>query len=183
MSRDNGAVGNFVSELIQKLRPMVLVMRKRAPRNRTLACTDEEIARLNSRHTTTTNCKSRRWPPDSNKSPSGKPRAVQTAARTAMQEPGSGGQLPVRRYPAPGRRWWRAAGYRSGAGLPPDTSASASGGAVGWLRWTASASERTDPLATGRGHSAASQPPGAPIRQTGLSLRGAVDTRGTDPVP
>ena len=45
------------------------------------ACSDPSAMclRLHSRHTTPINCMSRRWPPDSSKSPSGKPGAVQIA--------------------------------------------------------------------------------------------------------
>ena len=46
------------------------------------ACSDPSgmCLRLHSRHTTTTNCMSQRWPPDSCKSPSGFPGAVQSGA-------------------------------------------------------------------------------------------------------
>ena len=46
MSRDSGVAGNFVSESIQKAATNGACHGKRASRNRTLACTDEEIARL-----------------------------------------------------------------------------------------------------------------------------------------
>ena len=44
------------------------------------ACSDPSgmCLRLHSRHTITTHCMSRRWPPDSSQSPSGKPGAVQS---------------------------------------------------------------------------------------------------------
>ena len=60
--------------------------------------------RLNSRHTTTTHCMSRRWPPDSSNSPSGIPGAVQ-GARTRQ------GQVP-RHGPRPRRRSGRGARRR-----------------------------------------------------------------------
>ena len=49
------------------------------------ACSDPSTMclRLHSRHTAPINCMSRRWPPDSSKSPSGKPGAIHSHSRTS----------------------------------------------------------------------------------------------------